>query len=164
MIKKIFAAAALTLLASSAFAVEPTGYYGGLDIGSTKIDGLDGNKTSFGGIVGYGFNQNVAIELGYRQLGKWNLYGVDVDAKQTHVSVIGSIPLTPALDLYGRLGYNKLRAEASYGGYSYGDNTSGGLYGVGLNYSFTPAISGRFELQKPSSDGTNYSLGVVFKF
>ena len=40
----------------------------------------------------------------------------------------------------------------------------GVLYGVGLNYNFTPTISGRAEVQKPSSDSTNYGVGIVFKF
>jgi OOP family OmpA-OmpF porin len=64
----------------------------------------------------------------------------------------------------GFLGYKQLRAEARYNGATFGDDTSGVLYGVGLNYSFTPAISGRLEAQKPSSDSTNYGAGVVFKF
>jgi hypothetical protein len=80
------------------------------------------------------------------------------------VSVIGAYPLAPQFDLYGRLGYNSLRGEASYRGYTYGDDTSGGMYGIGLNYDFTPAVSGRVEVQKPSSDSTHYNVGVVFKF
>lgn len=163
MFKKIAAAAALAFAASSAFAA-PTGYYGGLDAGSTRIDDFGDNKASFGGFLGYGYNRNFAIELGYRQLGSWNVLGIDVKAKQTHVSVVGSYPLNGRLDVYGRLGYNQLRGEASFSGASYGDDTSGVLYGVGLNYSFTPSVSGRFEVQKPSSDSTNYGVGIVFKF
>jgi len=164
MLKKIAAAAALALVASSSFAAAPTAFYGGLDVGSTKIDGFDDNKTSFGGFLGYGFNQFFAVELGYRQLGKWDFGPVELKAKQTHLSVIGSYPLNAQLDVYGRLGYNNLRAEASAGGVTYGDDTDGGLYGIGLNYNFTPQLSGRIEAQKPSSDSTNYSVGVVWKF
>jgi OOP family OmpA-OmpF porin len=163
MFKKLAIAAALAVAASTSFAA-PTGYYAGLDLGSTKIDDLDGNKTSFGGFLGYGFNQFFAVELGYRQLGKWDFHGADVNAKQTHLSVVGSYPVTPQFDIYGRLGYNQLRAEASYGNLTYGDDTSGGLYGVGVSYTFTPAISGRFEVQKPASDTTNYGVGIVYKF
>lgn len=164
MFKKFAVAAALALAASSAFAASPTAFYGGLDVGATKIDDFDSTKTSFGGFLGYGFNPFFAVELGYRQLGKFDYYGADVKAKQTHLSLLGFYPLNPQLDIYGRLGYNNLRAEASYGGYTVGEDTDTGLYGIGLNYSFTPAISGRFEVQKPSSDTTNYSVGVVFKF
>jgi hypothetical protein len=163
MMKKIFAAAALSLLASTAFAA-PTAFYGGVDVGSTKVDGLDDNKTSVGAFLGYGFNPFFAVELGYRKLGSWDINGADFTAKQTHLSIVGSYPLAPQFDVFGRIGYNQLRGEASYGGYTYGDDTSGGLYGVGLNYNFTPAVAGRFEVQKPSSDSTNYSVGIVFKF
>jgi OOP family OmpA-OmpF porin len=164
MFKKFAAAAALAFVASSAFAAAPTGIYAGLDVGSTKIDNFSDSKASVGGFVGYGFHPNFAVELGYRQLGSWDVQGVDVKAKQTHLSLIGSYPLNGQLDIYGRLGYNKLRAEASYAGYSYGDDTTGGLYGIGLNYSFAPNISARLEVQKPSSDSTNVGVGVVFKF
>lgn len=164
MLKKIAAAAALALVASSSFAAAPTAFYGGLDVGSTKIDDFDQDKTSFGGFLGYGFNQFFAVELGYRYLGKFDVFGTDVKAKQTHLSLVGSYPLNAQFDVYGRLGYNNLRAEAKAGGITYGDNTDGGLYGIGLNYNFNPQLSGRFEVQKPSSDSTNYSVGVVWKF
>lgn len=163
MFKKFVAAAALAFAATSAFAA-PTGVYAGLDVGSTKIDNFGDNKASVGGFVGYGFHPNFAVELGYRQLGSWEEQGVDVKAKQTHLSLIGSYPLNGQLDIYGRLGYNQLRAEASYGGYTVGEDTTGGLYGIGLNYSFAPNISARLEVQKPSSDSTNVGVGVVFKF
>jgi OOP family OmpA-OmpF porin len=164
MFKKIAAAAALAFAATSAIAAAPTAFYGGVDLGSTKIDDFGDSKASFGGFLGYGFNQNFAVELGYRQLGKWDALGVDVRAKQTHLSAIGFYPLNAQLDVYGRLGYNQLRGDASYKGFTYGDDTSGVLYGVGLNYSFNPVMSGRIEVQKPSSDSTNISVGVAFKF
>jgi OOP family OmpA-OmpF porin len=142
MFKKIAAAAALAFVASSAFAA-PTAFYGGLDVGSTKIDNIDDSKTSFGGFLGYGFHPNFAVELGYRQLGKWD--GAKV--QQTQLSVVGSYPLNRQLDIYGRLGSNQLRGDY-----------------IGLNYSFAPNISARFEAQKPARDVTNYGVGIVFKF
>ncbi|WP_198116297.1 outer membrane beta-barrel protein [Massilia rhizosphaerae] len=164
MFKKLAIAATLALAASLSFAAAPTGYYGGLDVGSAKIDNFKDSKAGAGGFLGYGFNRFVAIELGYRQLGSWNIGGADVTATQAHVSVVGFFPLAPQFDIYGRLGYNSLRAKASYGGFSYGDDTNGGLYGVGLNYDFTPTVSGRAEVQKPSSDSTYYGVGIVVKF
>lgn len=164
MFKKLAIVAALAVAASSSFAAQ-TGYYGGLDLGSTKIDDIDDSKTSFGGFLGYGFNQFFAVEAGYRQLGKWDAgYGIDLKAKQTHLSVVGSYPIAPQFDIYGRLGYNQLRAEASYGNRTYGEDTDGFMYGAGVSYNFTPIISGRFEVQKPASDTTNYGVGIVVKF
>ncbi|WP_296945993.1 outer membrane beta-barrel protein [uncultured Massilia sp.] len=164
MFKKIALAAALALASASSFAAAPTAFYGGLDVGASKLDDFDSTKTSVGGFVGYGFNPFFAVELGYRQLGKFDYLGADVKAKQTHLSLVGSYPLNQQLDVYGRIGYNHLRAEASYRGVTAGEKTDTGLYGIGLNYSFTPTIDGRIEVQKPSSDSTNYSVGVVFQF
>ena len=78
MMKKIVAAAALSLLAATAFA-GPTAFYAGVDVNSTKVDGLDDSKTGAGGFVGYGFTPNVAVELGYRKIGTWTVYGTDVE-------------------------------------------------------------------------------------
>ena len=165
MLKKIAAAAALALVASSAFAAAPVAFYGGVDLGVTDIDDLDGNKASVGAFLGYGINQNFAVEVGYRQLGKWDMgYGVDLKAKQTHVSVLGFLPLNPQTDVYARLGYNKVKAEASYRGYTYGDDVDRALFGLGLNYSFSNQLSGRVEVQKPASDVTNLSAALVWKF
>jgi len=163
MFKKIAVAAALSLMASSSFAAGPTAFYGGLDVGSTKIDDFDQSKASFGGFLGYGFNQFFAVELGYRYLGKFDVYGSDIKAKQTHVSVIGSYPLNNRFDVYGRLGYNKLDASSSSSDVAV-DADDGGLYGIGLSYNFTPQLSGRIEAQKVASNTTNYNVGIVWKF
>jgi OOP family OmpA-OmpF porin len=48
--------------------------------------------------------------------------------------------------------------------YNAKDNTTKALYGVGLSYAFTPAVSARVEVQRPSSDSTNVSAGVSFQF
>jgi len=154
MFKKLAIAAALAVAASSSFAA-PTGVYAGLDLGSTKIDDVDDSKTSFGGFLGYGFNQFFSAEVGYRRLGKWD----DVTVNQTQLSVVGSYPIAPQFDIFGRIGYNHLDIDNSFDG-----NRSGGLYGIGVSYTFTPNISARFEVQKPTSDSTNYGVGIVYKF
>ena len=172
MFKKIAAAAALAIVASSSFAAAPTAFYGGLDVGATKADDYDSTKTSFGGFVGYGFNQFFAVEAGYRQLGKYDFdvfvnnqfVNANVKAKQTHLSVIGSYPLNAQLDLYGRLGYNRLEAEARVAGFSAKEHDSHALYGLGLGYTFTPVVHGRVEVQKPESDVTRVLAGVAFRF
>ena len=164
MFKKLALAAVLAVAASSSFAA-PTDYYGGLDLGVTKVDDFDGKKTSFGAFFGYGFNPNIAVEAGYRQLGTWGLgYGIELKAKQSHVSVVGSLPVTPQFDIYGRLGYNKVRGFVELGNLRGSADSDGALYGIGVSYTFTPVIFGRFELQKPSSDSKNYGLSLVVKF
>lgn len=168
MLKKIAAAAALAFVASSAIAAAPVAFYGGVDLGVTNVDDdygvFDDNKASVGAFIGYGINQNFAIEAGYRQLGKWDYRGADIKAKQTHVSVLGFLPLNPQTDVYARLGYNKVKAELSYQGYHYGEDADRALVGLGVNYSFSNQLSGRIEVQKPASDFTNVHAALVWKF
>lgn len=164
MFKKFALAVALAAAASSSFAAAPAGFYGGLDVGSTKIDNLDGNAASFGGSVGYGFNRYVAVELGYRRLGKWDLFGGSLKLDQTHFSVVGFYPLSQQVDIYGRFGHNALNTDSSVPGVTFNDDADGAVYGLGLNYDFSPAVSGRVEVQKPMRDIVNYNVGLVFKF
>jgi predicted porin len=160
MLKKIVAAAALAMLASSSFAGTPGTVYGGLDVGSTKLDGVSESQTSFGGFVGYNFHQNFAVEGGFRRLGTWDGAGSDVTVDQTAVSVIGTLPLSQGFNVYGRLGYNHVKADA---GWTEGSD-SGVLYGVGVGYTFSPKLAGRIEVQKPTSDSTNVGASVVYQF
>lgn len=164
MSKKFAFAVALAVAASSSFAAAPTGFYAGLDAGSTRIDNIPGNETGFGGAIGYGFNRFVALELGYRQLGKWEFGGGTATFGQTHFSVVGSYPLAPQFDIYGRLGHNHLTVDSSIRGFTHNDHPSGGVLGVGLHYDFSPVVAGRIEVQTPMRDIVNYNVGLVFKF
>jgi opacity protein-like surface antigen len=160
MFKKIAIAATLAVLASSSFAQVRPSLYGGVDIGSTKLDGMSDRQSSFGGFIGYQVNQSVAVEAGYRRLADFD----NVTLDQTHASVIGILPLQSKFNVYGRLGYNHLEAKASYSHSSVSDSTSGVLYGVGVGYDFTPTITGRLEAQKPTSDTSNIGASLSLKF
>jgi OmpA-OmpF porin, OOP family len=166
MFKKIAIAATLSLLASSSFAAAPI--YAGADFGSTKIDDASDRSSSYGAFIGYKFHENFAIEGSFRRLGDFDfaIGTAKPNAKidQTALSVIGSLPLASGFNLYARLGYNQLKVKASINGFSGDDSTSGSLYGVGVGYTFSPTVSARLEVQKPSSDSTNVHAGVVFNF
>jgi OOP family OmpA-OmpF porin len=167
MFKHIAAAVTLVAAASSAFAAEPQPFYAGIDVGSTKIEGFD-REGGYGAFLGFKFNPNVAIEAGYHRLADTE-YGsgplrADVTVDQIAVSVIGSLPLSNGFDVYGRLGYNRLEADADAGGFSAKEHDSNALYGLGLGYSFSPVVHGRLEVQKPASDTTRILAGVAFRF
>jgi OOP family OmpA-OmpF porin len=162
MFKKIALAAVLATLAASSFAATP-GVYAGVDVGSTKLDG-ESREGSYGAFVGYNFHQNFAVEAGYRRLGTWEVSGVDAHVDQAAVSLIGKVPVNEQLHVYGRLGYNRLDVSAKVAGVTISDNTSKVLYGVGAGYDFGGNISARVEFQKPSSDSSNLSVGVIYSF
>lgn len=176
MLKKIAAAAALAFVASTAAAADVPGFYMGADFGQTKINAIvdDGveyfgdRETSYGIFAGYQINQSFAIEGNFRRLAsfeeRFSGIPVDFDFNQIGLSVVGTLPLSNNFSVFGRLGYNRLDIKASAGGFSEDDDESGALYGIGVGYDFTPTVSARLEFQKPSSDSTNVSAGVVFKF
>lgn len=167
MIKHIAAAAAL-LAASSAFAAQPGTLYVGADVGKTKIDDISGRSTSAGAFVGYNFHQNLAIEAGYRRMGDYDFYAAgasgEVDLDQASLSLVGALPLSGGFSLLGRVGYNRVEADAKVRGFSGTAHDSGAVVGVGVGYAFTPNVSTRLELQRPGSDATNLSIGVSYQF
>jgi OOP family OmpA-OmpF porin len=164
MFKHFALATTLAVLAGSSYAAETMLPYAGLDVGSTKLDGVSGHHTSVGGFVGFEFDPQAAVEVGYRRLASVNILGADVDAKQTHVSILGLRPLMDNLQIFGRLGVSHLTGTAHYQGASASDSTNKVLYGGGLDYAFTPAVHGRVELQRSGSDATNASFAVAFRF
>ncbi|QOY92654.1 outer membrane beta-barrel protein [Massilia sp. UMI-21] len=172
MFKKIAAAGALLLAASAASAAQPNTFYAGADIGRTEVDDFSGHDTSVGAFVGYQFHQNVAVEGGLRRLAEYDI-GVltgglmragDVRVNQAHLSLVGSLPVGESFSVYGRLGANRLEARISTPGYQGKDSTTRALYGVGLSYAYSPAVSARLEVQKPSSDASNLSAGLSYRF
>lgn len=163
MIKRIISAAIFATLASSAGAATPGAFYAGIDGGSTKVDNLQGDKGSYGAFLGYHLSDNFAAEIGARRLGNWDL-GSEPDVDQYAASIIGTLPLANDFSIFGRLGYNKVKAKATYGVFNGDHDDNGVLYGVGAGYQMTPAISGRIEFQKPSSDSQNISVGIAYAF
>ena len=167
MFKNIAAAVALFAASSAAFAVEPQPFYAGVDVGSTKINGLD-REGGYGAFLGYKFNPNIAVEGGYHRLAdtEFRVNGVrgDVTVDQLALSVVGSLPLSNGFDIYGRLGYNRIEADADVAGFSGKEHDSHALYGLGLGYSFSPVVHARLEVQKPASDTTRILAGVGFRF
>ena len=167
MFKKIAAAVAILAASSSAFAQEAPSFYAGVAASSTEIDNSD-RESGYGAFFGYKFNQSIAIEGGYYRVAEteFSLGTVrgDVTLDQIDVSVIGTLPLSNGFDIYGRLGYARLEAEADVAGFTGKEHDSGALYGLGLGYPFSPVVHGRLEVQKPASDTTKIVAGVSYKF
>lgn len=161
---KIFISAViLATMTTSTFAATPNTFYAGVDAGTTKVNNLDDDKGSYGAFIGYTFNENFSAEIGARRLGSWDI-GAEHDVDQYAASIIGTLPLPNNFNVFGRLGYNKVKAKATYGVFNGDSDDNGVLYGVGAGYQFTPTISGRIELQKPTSDSRNISAGIAFAF
>ncbi len=168
MFKKIAAAAALAILSTTAVAQTSAPLYFGADFGSTKLDGASDRESSYGIFAGYQFTPMFAAELGFRRMADFNdtFAGTraDVTIDQTAISLIGTLPLQRGFNVFGRLGYNDLRVKANVRGFSGSESDDGLLLGIGLGYQFTNTVSGRIEVQRPSSDSSNISAGIAFAF
>jgi OOP family OmpA-OmpF porin len=169
MFNKIIIAASLALVSSVAAAADvPAKFYVGADLGTTKFEDESDRESGFGIFGGYQFTKNIAVEVGVRRLAS-----IDAEFEGMHgssrlnqysVSAIGTIPFDNGFSVFGRLGANRISVNAKVAGDSFSDHANRGVYGVGVAYSFTPAISARLELQKPMKEMTNLSAGVVYKF
>jgi predicted porin len=166
MFKHLAIAAILAASATMAVAADApsTRFYAGADIGTTKFEGESHRETSYGAFGGYQFCPQIAIEGAYRRLFTENFDGGSAHLDQLSISAVGTIPLSNGFSVFGRLGANRIAITANAGGDNFNEHANRGLYGIGMGYDFTPAISARIEIQKPMSDLTNFNAGVVFKF
>jgi len=164
--KKIAVAATFAILSTGALAAgEAQSYwYGGADIGTSKLDNYDERKGGFGVFLGYQFNPYIGVEGTYRRLADFEYAGRDVKADQTGVSAIGTLPLRGGFSLFGRLGYNRVEFNDRAANYREGGSDHKVLVGFGAAYNFSEDVSGRVEVQRPYTDVTNLSAGISFRF
>lgn len=161
--KKIIALAAIAALSTVA---QADGFYVGGDVGQSrlKIEGLTfkGNTVSVFG--GYNFSENVAVEVGYRDLGKDTVDGVRLKANGLQVSAILSAPVSTDFAVYGRLGVNRLEAKATGNGLSGKETDTKALIGFGARYAINKEFGLRAEFQKPASNVRVLSIGADYRF
>jgi|SRR5688500_7382686 OOP family OmpA-OmpF porin len=137
-----------------------TGWYAGLSIGQSDVDGADENDTAFRILGGYQINKMFAAELGYSNL--FDKSGVEVTAIE--LVGVGSWPLANQLSVYGKLGMHRAEVEVAGGG---SDTETDLTYGIGLRYDFARNMGARLEWQNYAGDGGDISVlsvGVVYKF
>lgn len=165
MIKHIVTAAVLAVVAASSLAAEATPFQVGADVGSSKFDGLSERITSYGVLAGYKFNRYVGAELSYRRLGDLTVTTptrvTRGNLDQSAISVIGTLPLDNGLTLLARYGRTQLKQHGESIDSRYGN---GALFGLGLQYPFTPALAGRLEVQKPAEGVNNISASLLYSF
>ncbi|MDD5383317.1 MAG: porin family protein [Gallionella sp.] len=191
--KKIAAALLLsTAVAAPVFAAE-AGPYAGVTLGRSHAgnDGTGGVQTKntdtvLGVLGGYQFTKNWGAEVFYTDLGRGTGGSI---AQPTAVSgksdawginAVGTLPLSDAFSLYGKLGYasTKTKLSAPAGWTITGATRNAATYGLGGVYNVKPAIGIRFgwdhygmadangvTLGVKNNFNTNvWSLGAVFKF
>lgn len=185
--KKIAAALLLsTAVAAPVFAAD-NGFYAGVTLGrsntGTIVPGTVMTKskdTVLGVLGGYQFTKNLGAEAFYTGAGKFagtnagtpgsgktDAYGIDA---------VGTMPLSGAFSLYGKLGYARAKTSASSAPAGLtGATRSAVTYGLGGVYNVNQSVGIRFGWDRYGAAVNNaavksnfnsnvYSLGAVFKF
>ena len=163
--------------------------YVGIGFGSSSTNGINsavilGGNTNKGLTKvygGYQFTPNWGVEGQYSDLGSRDLSNVanvklgDYSVTQYSIAGTGTLPLSSGFSLLGKLGItaNNVRATANVGA----SNATSALIGVGVAYSFSPALSARLEyedfgklgnynnvLGAGSVKGNGYSISLKYAF
>lgn len=143
----------------------------GLSVTTADSD-LDDSGTAYGLVVGYRITKNLAVEGSYVDLGKApygaggtvtdgvNTFpmfiGVDIKSSGAALAVIGILPLSEAWSLDARVGayFGEFSADiaVSSGAISASETVSNSststLYGVGVDYAFSPHWSVRLDYRR----------------
>jgi OOP family OmpA-OmpF porin len=145
-------------------------------ITSGPVDGKDSGMKFFGG---YQFNQNLAVELAYVDLGKAAYSGTfggspvtggTVKTSGFNASVVGILPLNPSFSLFAKAGLFAWESKAKdvTGGVPFSGKDDGGdlSFGFGGAYNLTKNFSLRAEWEQfEAIDKISLlSVGVAYKF
>lgn len=141
---------------------------------NSTIDTSDKTYTIRGG---YRFHPNVAVEVGYYDLGKYTFSGrsgaIDVSgsakAKSFGISLVGIAPVAQNFELYARLGIEeseiKANANTAILTASESDKQTGATYGVGARWLVTKEIGIFGEWMTNDRIAVDsYLIGVDFRF
>lgn len=180
----------LGLLAAVALPAAADGVYIFGDIGQTKFSGDTGSSDEKDNAVvvglGYNLNSNFSFELGYHNLGGVDIsetiyypgvgnIDVDgsVDASAVQISAIAKLPLGDSFDVYGRLGYARIKVEATANASAQGINSSESdsasenkaVAGVGAAYKVNEKFALRAEYIKfGNTDISSITVGASYAF
>ena len=181
----------MTMLSAMTMPTMAEGFYILGDVGQAKVEYDAGNDyslsrtdTSYSIGAGYDFNKFAAIEVAYRDLGvvKDNGLGTDEagdytwsDKRRTTVlqaSVVGKLPVSDFINVYGRLGVGSIDAETTItidnDKFSDSQSKTKALAGIGASFNLTPDFAIRAEYnQFAKLDDTKLSaltVGATYSF
>jgi opacity protein-like surface antigen len=150
------ATAAATLAAIGTASAADPGLYGNL--GYTHYDLDDASPGALTARLGYGFNENFAVE-GELGLGivedDVNVQGTKVDIGIDNafgVFAVGRLPAGDGFSFHGRLGYGNVEAEASAGGFTVDESADGLACGIGAEAALTEQFGIRADFTRLDGD------------
>lgn len=134
----LLSTAAITLFAAApALAQDGPTWYGSVGYSSLSAEGVDADLGAVTGRIGARLNPYFGVE-GEGSVGvKDDTIGaVDVELEHDLAAyAVGFLPVTPNLDLIGRVGYGTTSIEASSGALTVAEDGESVNYGVGAQYN-----------------------------
>lgn len=151
------------------------GFYAGAGLGLLQIEdeeegiSFEDNPLGWRLLAGYDFNDNFAIEGSYVDSGKAEdeVLGEQVEVKLTAftASVVGLMPVSDTVKVFGKLGFYSGEEEVTIQGFSIDDDDSGMTVGAGVRFATSDnfVIRGDFDWFDTELD-TVWSIGVGVQF
>lgn len=170
---KLFLIVLAALFATSTAMAE--GFYAGAGLGIVKIEDSDQGESFDDSPMGwrihggYDFNENFAVEGSYIQTGDAEdvILGenVEVQLSAFTFSVLGLLPMSDDVELFGKLGFYTGEQEITVQGITFDEDDDGLTVGAGVrfNMSDTFALRGDFDWFDTDID-TVWSLGIGFNY
>lgn len=172
----LLATAALSLFAVPAMAqsLQSPSYYGTL--GYSQLDGDDGDLGAVTGRLGAKVHPNFGFE-GEASIGvkddDFTVGGVDGSIEHDYDAAaygVAFLPVSPNLELFGRIGYGTTRIESDVAGFTASEDGESVNYGAGANYFFDGQNGVRGDWTRRDFTDDNggevdvYSLNYVRRF
>ncbi len=166
--KKLIIASLMSIASVSAFAGD---FAVGASVGQTKINGventdIDDTATAFNLTGSYKVMDNVAVQVGYHDLGKFDYVGGSAKAKGYSVSGVVSYPVYDKVSVLGSVG--AIRTELKDGDEKFTKTSA--VLGAGVAYQATKevAVTGGVthivKLAGTEDDATQFNVGVQYSF
>jgi hypothetical protein len=142
------------------------GFYfgGGAYVSEAKVLTLDETDETLAFIIGYNLIDSnfflFSFELGAYDLGEYSSDDVEVDADAISLAAVGSLPLGPFIELYGKIGAAEVSVEVNDEDF---DGTEA-FYGVGISFDILDTIDIYLEYLEFDTEVDLNSVGVGIKF
>lgn len=171
--KRLAIAVLLSVFVAGTAVAADTGFYAGVNAGSTKIDyGAHESTTGFSLFGGYSFNENFGAEAAYINFGSKDYLLGAYSAKSSGFSLsgVGSYPFNDQFSVFAKLGFASTKLEESLLGLTASSTKSDVTWGVGAQFNINNQVgirAGYDRYKLGNSVTVNQSLtsvGVVFKF
>jgi opacity protein-like surface antigen len=146
------------------------------DVSLGGLNRVDDNNGSYALGAGYALASNVSLEVAYQDFGSFNgetdcppgftclviPVSAQADLMGISLSLIGSVPLTDRLDVYGKVGFTSWNVDFKGISAAFDDSGEDFLYGAGLRWSINDHWKVFAEYGKQELDLDTASIGVSY--